>query len=587
MKKNYEYLYSGSTSALDPNSGDLFTGYRIPAASLGAPTSPQTADQLREVSSRLNEGMNAVEMGTIQAGVFDTIPKQHMKEMNRLTKLTGSEISVHAPIIDPAGFSQEGGWSDANRASAERQLYGVIERSHELNPEGRVPVTIHADNVAGHEYRVYDDGKGGEEMIIGVDQETGQMTTAKRVKRYYPETGNKEQIISAKDELNVINRSNWSNHLLGLRQYKKQADELIEPALREGAPYFAKLAKGIELTDEEKRIVMQCQNKINRGASFLNNTNALIRSLYNQAYKFGDEGDKRMLEGGSEEYKDLINKSNQSDFMRSVQYQSGAVESLIHSLSSAEPKIYKPIDEFAIEKASQTIGNIAFESYKKYGDTAPMISLENTPAGQAISRAEDLKKLIVKSRERFVEQAVKKGLSTSNAEKQAEEIIGATWDVGHINLLRKGGFSKEQIVEETKKIAPYVKHVHLTDNFGYSDSHLPIGMGEVPVKEMMKELEKAGYSGRHIAEAGGFVKEFKTSPHPYVLEAFGSPLYSAYMQPFWNQARGSQGAYSAGYGTMLPEQHFSIYGSGFSTLPVELGGQQQGKQSRFSGTPTE
>ncbi len=159
--------------------------------------------------------------------------------------------------------------------------------------------------------------------------------------------------------------------------------------------------------------------------------------------------------------------------------------------------------------------------------------------------------------------------------------------MGHINLLRKGGFGKEKIIEETKKIAPYVKHVHLTDNFGFADTHLPIGMGEVPTKEMMKELEKAGYSGKHIVEAGGFVAQFKTSPHPYVLEALGSPLYSAYMQPFWNQARGTYGSYSAGYGTMLPEQHFSMYGAGFSTLPTELGGQLPGKQSRFSGTPTE
>jgi len=37
---------------------------------------------------------------------------------------------------------------------------------------------------------------------------------------------------------------------------------------------------------------------------------------------------------------------------------------------------------------------------------------------------------------------------------------------------------------------------------------------------------------------------------------------------------------------MNPDIHHSIYGSGFSNLPVELGGQMQGR-SRMSGNPME
>jgi hypothetical protein len=103
----------------------------------------------------------------------------------------------------------------------------------------------------------------------------------------------------------------------------------------------------------------------------------------------------------------------------------------------------------------------------------------------------------------------------------------------------------------------------------------------------LKELEKAGYAGKAIVEAGGFVQHFRTSPHPFALEALGSPIYAAYMQPLWAQARDLYGAYFAGYGTMLPEQHFSFYGAGFSGMPTELGGQMPGRQSRLSGTPLE
>jgi len=57
------------------------------------------------------------------------------------------------------------------------------------------------------------------------------------------------------------------------------------------------------------------------------------------------------------------------------------------------------------------------------------------------------------------------------------------------------------------------------------------------------------------------------------------------MAPYWNHAWNKMGNYFSGYGTTLPEQHFSMYGIGFSNLPTELGGQVQQKGSRFSGTP--
>jgi hypothetical protein len=48
------------------------------------------------------------------------------------------------------------------------------------------------------------------------------------------------------------------------------------------------------------------------------------------------------------------------------------------------------------------------------------------------------------------------------------------------------------------------------------------------------------------------------------------------------------GAYFSGYGATLPEQHFSMYGGGFSSLPTELGGQVPGTGGRrFAGTPME
>jgi hypothetical protein len=250
-----------------------------------------------------------------------------------------------------------------------------------------------------------------------------------------------------------------------------------------------------------------------------------------------------------------------------------------------EPQVYRPIEDFAKEKAAETLGNAAFHGFKKFGTTAPIVSVENLFPGMAFSRGGQMKELIEESRKKFIEKAKKEGYSTSEAADVAQKIIGATWDVGHLNILRKEGFKEEDIVKETEAIAKYVKHVHLTDNFGYSDSHLPPGMGNVPIKEIMEKLEKAGFSGKGIVEAGGFVQHFKVSPMPYVLEAFGSPLYPMLAQPTWNQIQGTYGNYFAFPSSYFPEQHFSLYGGGFSTLPQELGGQVPGKASRATGTP--
>ena len=160
-------------------------------------------------------------------------------------------------------------------------------------------------------------------------------------------------------------------------------------------------------------------------------------------------------------------------------------------------------------------------------------------------------------------------------------------------MIKKAGFTDKDVAQQTEVISKLVKHVHITDNFGFSDSHLPPGMGNVPIKVIMEKLEKAGaFSGKNgqqkaraIMEAAALPIHFKKSPHPYVLEAFGSPLYASNMAPFWNQAQGVQGSYFGFPMAYLPEKHFSMYGSGFSLLPEELGGQMPGTQSRFSGTP--
>jgi hypothetical protein len=204
-----------------------------------------------------------------------------------------------------------------------------------------------------------------------------------------------------------------------------------------------------------------------------------------------------------------------------------------------EPDIFVPVEKFAREKASETFAELALESVRLAKERkidpmkAPIISVENVSPEAAFGRGKSMKALIEESRQKFVEKARNRGMSTSEATKLAEKLIGTTWDVGHINLLGRYGYSEKELkskhLEELKEVQEYIKHVHLTDNFGYHDAHLPPGMGNVPIKEVLKELEKAGKFGemRAIVEAGGYVQHFKQVPTMALMQEMNSPLYSA------------------------------------------------------------
>ena len=581
---SYASLYPG----LKEDYGELFSGYRLAAKRIGAATSFQTANQIAEVSARLSEGMSTIELQPASAQLFESIPKQQFKEINRLSKLTGAEISLHtaySPTLDPAGFT-EGGWNEAAREEAERRMLNIVEKGHELNPKGNVPVTFHASAISAAEWRP---GVPGErEMIAVVNPASGETGYIKRESSFDPET-NKMKEYLPEEMLEINNQSHWKREMMNMQFYKKDADELLERSWQVIGPVWKDIVNEEgKLVNEEIKKLSEAQklalNEVINAQSFYQNIDAMFRGAYDEAYKYTPAQEKekviKRLGEIAEERKKIV--EGPPSLLRA------GYDHLINELKELPPPQHLlPVEEFAKEKAATTLGNVAFKAYKKYGENTPIVSVENVYPNMAFSRAEQLKGLIEESRRKFVENAVKEGISESKAKADAEKLIGATWDIGHINMLRKYGYKEEEIIKETKKIAPYVKHVHITDNFGFDDTHLPPGMGNVPVKKLMEKMEKAGYSSKAIIEAGPFAANFKTSPHPYALEALGSPIYYEAAAPLWGQVKGMYGTYFTGYGNFLPEQHFSMYGGGFSALPSELGGGVPGKGSRFSGTPME
>jgi len=623
-KRDYtiENVYSGGYSTFSPSYGNVFTNYFVDAGSFGITTDPRTANVIKDASAKLSSGAKQIELALVSPEVFDAIPKQHLQEVHRLSKLTGAEVSVHAPVMDSAGMSREG-FSETNREIAERKITDAVLRSHEVDPRGNIPVTFHsAEGIPGTEWKTLGENREARRMIA-VNVESGRLIPIEPEVKYYPEMkrikpGTEEEYhrvveafhkkeiseeealaktkkyfeeiplkrgepYSAEKQLKIINDTEWDNALSQVFFNKERADEILRNNEMQISHVLEGQRKGTIRKEEIEKVpeYRQALSHYNAAHEYLDDVHRTVNNLFSRAYKYGTEDQKNELLKISEKFKEDLKKGQGS-----AMGESEAMQNLINNLRHPDlvPRMNIPVDDFAVQQSSKTFGNAAFEAFKKFGTNAPIISIENPPVGFAVSTGEDLKKLVEESRKQFVKKAVESGkLSESEAEEQAGKLIGATWDVGHINMLRKQGFSEKDVIKETEKIAPFVKHVHLSDNFGFEHTELPMGMGNVPIKEMMEKLPQKDV--KKIIEAGQWWQHMQTNPLKETLEAFGSRMYEG--GPFWGQTSGLQQNYFGGYGMMLPSINYETFGAGFSRLPSELGGNRQQAGGRMSGTPME
>lgn len=72
--------------------------------------------------------------------------------------------------------------------------------------------------------------------------------------------------------------------------------------------------------------------------------------------------------------------------------------------------------------------------------------------------------------------------------------LRACLDVGHLHTL--GGSPREYILAVVDRLI----HVHLHDNRGDWDAHLPLGEGTAPWREALQTLKETGFSGRIVLE---------------------------------------------------------------------------------------
>jgi sugar phosphate isomerase/epimerase len=70
--------------------------------------------------------------------------------------------------------------------------------------------------------------------------------------------------------------------------------------------------------------------------------------------------------------------------------------------------------------------------------------------------------------------------------------MGMTLDTGHAHIDSRGG---RRIDELIRRFGRRIKHVHISDNSGRSDDHLPVGGGNINFPKVVRALARSGYDG--------------------------------------------------------------------------------------------
>ena len=607
-KEEYTHnLYQGGASTLDPEKGEYFTGYRSGGGSVGIASDFRTANIIKDSSQRLSSGTKHIELALVSPEIFDSIPSQQLTEMKRLSKLVGSTVSVHGPVsgTDASGFTQHG-WSESSREANERKIIQALNRSHQVDPDGNVVVTFHTtEGVQGTEWEQIPDSakgdKGKAQKLVIVDRDKGQPQAIEKDVKYYPGGEVRKEEYSPEKNLEIINHTQWDNEISQVEINREAAERIMHdshPVLRGLYLDWKKSQlEGKPMERDVSQEEMDQLKKLYSADEYVQQASLKMNGLFTKAYECAlKDEDKQMLNHltkVSKAYGKILGmneKGERSTKSLDPKTQSEALFFLEQNLRQIRPRQFIPIEEFALEKSSQTFGNAAFEGFKKFGNTAPIVSIENPPTGFGMSTGEDLRNIVQESQKQFVKRAVEeKGMSEAEAKELADKFIGATWDVGHINMIRGKGHSEQDVVKETEKVAPFVKHVHLSDNFGFEHTELPMGMGNVPMKEIMEKLGEKGFEAKKVIEAGQWWQHFSEqgahSAFVPTMEGLGSPMYSEGVGPYWNQSLGFQQGYMGGLdGAWLPSNHYETFGTTFARLPKELGGNlQQGAGGRMGG----
>lgn len=195
------------------------------------------------------------------------------------------------------------------------------------------------------------------------------------------------------------------------------------------------------------------------------------------------------------------------------------IEAARHALTAGWPQFsnivrelreISTLEEYGLEVLSEAIAEIAEYCISLSNSRGRIrLAIENLPQPQMYgSHVRELWEIIERSRGKLSSRLQKRGYSRSESNRLANEYIGATLDIAHLYLFKafyRGNAFHGWLVSQTKDLARkgVIFDLHLSDNRGLDDDHLPLGEGNIPFREVLTVLADTGYSGYVVIEAGG------------------------------------------------------------------------------------
>lgn len=235
-------------------------------------------------------------------------------------------------------------------------------------------------------------------------------------------------------------------------------------------------------------------------------------------------------------------EDNLREINRSLQFSHESAANAQAQARQAERDLQniKSIKEYALNQTANTLGVAGIEAWEqsknnKYAKRDIYLAVENWDPNMYGSHPDELIDMMKRGKERMIEMMTtqrkqnqmgewvenpyfQKGITKDQAKEYADRHLKITLDTEHIGLWRKKflpqpGETREQTnqrfngwyLEQVDKLGKsgLIGHVHLVDGIEGAHQQLPAGQGEYPLKEVIKNLRKNGYTGTIVSEGFG------------------------------------------------------------------------------------
>ncbi len=585
-------------------SGDKFTAGKLSIST------PPFKNQLDSIRARIMQGATNVELGftgtgkggaqNLTPGTLGIAERQAIKEIAKINDVGINSVHAAMSVQGLAGYSQNQ-FSEGKRLQDMEEVKRTIDFASDVTDGGAIvvhtgefPYSIKREHGQkpfktkdGKQIKIEEHGALEESWpILFVDQYDGNVSAAIRP--------NFQSFIYEDDERKSIDMS----------YFEKEAEKNLKEKNHSDIELYKRYT-GRNPTDEE--YAKTFGNKY-----WLANRHKIDTSAYEEQARYEshklrvNELDKDI----KEKIKDVIAREKIHDMIPKdkfiphdvsnvkIEEEKNKIQKLnehleiekLHlknydlSIAEKRKKMFDlvQIEEYGKKKTSESIADLAMHA-KKMTESKKLknplfVAPENLWDGNYGAHPEDLRNIITDARKQFVKTAVSdKKLSKTEAEKAAKDHIKATFDIGHANIWRKyfGGSEnefKQWLGNEVNKLTKegIIGHVHVSDNFGYNDEHLPPGYGNAPIKEFMTHLEKGKYEGEIIIEPG----HHDIAAYTQGMAHLGTPIYRLHNQTSsWTDVQGSYFGQTHIPGYITPDYLPSTGGARqpftWSELPLE------------------